>query len=149
MADFPTSPALLDWTSILSTTLLSSVTPVSTAAVPIGAGQYPFEPQALAVDFLVSTVENSAIGNLTITFQCSADNATWFTIPEYTFVVVASTASSTGVPAKFTIPCMSRQWRYLRAQFQAQTAQSGGNESTVAVRAALVGVQKPWTKVQG
>lgn len=149
MADFTTTGALLDWTSILAATNLSSVTPVSTAAVAIGAGQYPYEPHALGVDFLVTTVENSAIGNLTITFQCSADGSTWFTIPEYTFVGTASTAGGAGVPAKFTLPVGSRQWRYLRAQFQAQTAQTGGNESTVAVRAALIGLQKPWTKVQG
>jgi hypothetical protein len=149
MADFPTTPALLDWTSVLATTNLSSVTPVSTAAVPIGAGQYPFEAQALAVDFLVSVFENSAIGNLTITFQCSPDGSTWFTLPEHTYVGTPSTTNATGIASKFTIPTASRQWRFVRAQFQAQTAQTGGSESTVTVRAGLVGVQKAWTKVQG
>lgn len=149
MADFPTYTALLDWTSILATTNLSSVTPVSTAAVAIGAGQYPYESVALGVDFVVTTTEDSAIGNLTITFQSSADGTNWFTIPEYTFTGVASTVSATGVAAKFHLPVGGRQWRFVRAQFQAQNAQTGGSESKVAVRAKVCGLQRAWTKVQG
>lgn len=145
MADFPTYSALLDWTSVLATTNLSSVTPVSTAAVPIGAGQFPYESVARGVDFVITTLEDSAIGNLTITFQSSPDGTNWFTIPEYTFVGTASTA----IPAKFSLPVGGRQWRFVRAQFQAQTAQSGGSESKVTVRAKLTGLWSPWTKVQG
>lgn len=144
MADFPTYAPPLTYTSVLASTILSSVSPISTAAVPIGSGQAPFESQATAVDFLVAETDGAgaAPGNLTYTFQASSDGSTWFTTAANTFVGPVPSGSV----VKFTLPVNSRQWRFVRMQAQCATAQTGGQEATLVVRAKLQGLGVPFTK---
>ena len=142
MTDFSAFPPPLSLTEVLPTTILSNVTPVSSAAVPIGSGKAPYENYATGVDFVVTPIENSAIGNLTVSFQASFDNATWFTVTAATWVG----AVISGVPIRFNLPVGSRQWRLVRCQCLAGTAQTPASESTVRIRAQSTGIQVPFTK---
>lgn len=152
MADFPTYTPPMTYTTVLATTTpaapFNASTPVSTAAVPIGAGQFPYENYATGVEFIVTAVDGTTPpGNTTVTFQASFDNTTWYTIPALTFTGPLPTAVGSGIGAtRFRFYVQSREWRFVRLQLQCATAQTVGQESTVAVRAKLQGLQVPFTK---
>lgn len=140
MADFPTYAALLDKTSILAAGELDASTPVTTAAVPIGAGTFPYESYATGVDFYLTTTDGTAaIGNLTGDVQCSADGATWFTDASSSFVMAVPNAQE----VRWSVQVGSRQWRFVRMSFKVANAQSG-TISTIDVDAQLRGLQKPY-----
>lgn len=141
MADFPTYAALLEKTSILAGGELDASTPVTTAAVPIGAGTFPFEAYATGADFYLTTTNGTAaIGNLTGNVQCSSDGSTWFTDVASSFVMAVPNAQE----VRWTVSVNSRQWRFVRMSFTCQNAQSG-TISTIDVGAQLRGLQKPFT----
>lgn len=140
MVDFATTPPPLALTSVLAATDLSDSVTVYTAKVPIGSGAAPFEGKASGVDFYPAIVVNDATGNITATFQCSYDDITWYTISALTYVGVLSGLSS---PARFHVEVGSRQWRYVRAGFLAASDQSG-TASTVACRAQVMGIRRPF-----
>ncbi len=142
MADFTaSSPALVNFTTVLANTqALSDSVAAVTSAVSVGAGEFPYENYATGVEYIVSIVQNDAIGNLTARHECSFDGTTWFIIAGETYTGVASLAVVS--PMRFYLPIGSRQWRYVRMAFLTQSSQAT-SASTIGVTAAVVGIRQP------
>lgn len=151
MADFPTTPALLDKGQVLAATAISG-TAVNTAAVATGAGvnsgAQGFETaRAQGVEFFFSfTAGNAALNQLTAAVEFSADGTNWYEDDAQTVVwAAAADLPDAGDEVRMFVKMGSRLDKFVRLAFTTSTTQST-TASDVTCEARVAGISKIFTK---
>ena len=150
MADFPTTPALLEKGSVLAATAINTVA-VNTAAVATGAGvnsgAQGFETaRAQGVEFFFSfTAGSAALAQLTAAVEFSADGTNWYEDDAQTIIWAAAAAlPAAGDEVRMFVKMGSRLDKFVRLAFTTSTSQTTDSEVTCEARVA--GISKIFTK---
>lgn len=150
MADFPTTPALLEKGQVLAATAINTVA-VNTSAVATGAGvnsgAQGFETaRAQGVEFFFSfTAGTAALAQLTAAVEFSADGTNWYEDDAQTIIWGSAAAlPAAGDEVRMFVKTGSRLDKFVRLAFTTSTSQTTDSEVTCEARVA--GISKIFTK---
>lgn len=150
MADFPTTPALLDKTQVLAATAINTVA-VKTASVATGAGVNTgadgFETaRAQGVEFFFSfTAGSAALSQLTAAVEFSSDGVTFYEDDAQTVIwAAAADLPAAGDEVRLFVKMGSRLDKFVRLSFTTSTTQS--TDSEVVCEARVAGISRIFKK---
>lgn len=151
MADFPTTPALLDKTQVLAATDINAVA-VPTAAVATGAGvnsgAQGFETaRAQGVEFFFSFTAgvSDPLAQLTAAVEFSADGNNWYDDDAQTVVWGSAAAlPAAGDEVRLFVKTGSRLDKFVRLAFTTSTTQA--TDSQVTCEARVAGITRIFEK---